>query len=265
MKKVLSYSYLLVAISVTAIGIIGMVTGEFQKGFLPMPHSLPARPFLSYALNAVFILSGLGIFFRKCRLLASVTLFVYCLILFIFPHIFKLISNVTNGGEWAAAFEVIALACGAFFIAESCLFQNSTGPGHAPSRIGKVASVISYAFAISLAVFGVLHFIYGVYISTLIPVYFPAKLFLAYFIGIAFISTAVSILINRWSQLSTALLGAMFMIWFLILHAPRAISALNVESEWTSMFIALGICGSSWALCNLDKLKARSLITEVKV
>jgi len=42
----------------------------------------------------------------------------------------------------------------------------------------------------------------------------------------------------------------MFLLWFLVLHAPRVASYPKVldPHEWSSAFIALGICGGSWIL-----------------
>jgi hypothetical protein len=48
-----------------------------------------------------------------------------------------------------------------------------------------------------------------------------------------------------------SMLGAMFLIWFLILHSPRTIQAFcshnpNAPIEWSSAFIALRMYSGSW-------------------
>ena len=50
--------------------------------------------------------------------------------------------------------------------------------------------------------------------------------------------------------LASLLLGIMFGLWVVILHAPRAIGQGNVETEWSSLFVALGVCGVSLTLAN---------------
>jgi len=45
---------------------------------------------------------------------------------------------------------------------------------------GKLTTVSRYALALSFIVFALLHFKYAEYISTLVPAWVPAKLFLAY-------------------------------------------------------------------------------------
>jgi hypothetical protein len=39
----------------------------------------------------------------------------------------------------------------------------------------------------------------------------------------------------------------MFFLWVLLLHAPRAIGKWNVETEWTSLFVALAVCGVAFS------------------
>ncbi len=45
--------------------------------------------------------------------------------------------------------------------------------------------------------------------------------------------------------------GTMFLLWFLLLHSPRVVSASlsynpNSPNEWSTPFIALGMCGAAW-------------------
>lgn len=42
--------------------------------------------------------------------------------------------------------------------------------------------------------------------------------------------------------------GIMFFPWVAILHAPRVAAALHNGDEWSSAFVALAVCGSSWII-----------------
>jgi uncharacterized membrane protein len=108
-----------------------------------------------------------------------------------------------------------------------------------------------YFFSACLVVCAMLHFVYAGYIATLIPSWIPARLFLSYFIGVAFLASAIGIAINRAGRLAAMLMGAMFYIWFAILHLPRVIANPQTEAEWTSAFVALAIGSTSWMLASL--------------
>ncbi len=234
MKKYLQPAPVFFAVSTIAFGIIEIITGNFNKGLLPVPLSLPGRTLLAYSSGIIFIILGTGLFVNKWRTIVSVSIGIVYLIFFVFLHLVKLSADIYDPGEWTATFEVLILCSGSFFIA------------------GKLITVSRYALSLSFIVFALLHFKYAEYISTLIPAWIPAKLFLAYFIGVAFLITAVSIIINVLADLSTALIGFMFLLWVIILHGPRAVAAMNSEPEWTSLFVALAASGTSFMLSYLS-------------
>ena len=73
----------------------------------------------------------------------------------------------------------------------------------------------------------------------------------AYLTGAAFIAAGIGIATKWLDQLATALLGTMFLLWFLLLHSPRVVIAVrshdpNAPDEWSSALIALALCGGSW-------------------
>jgi hypothetical protein len=108
-----------------------------------------------------------------------------------------------------------------------------------------------YLFGISSMVFGTTHFLVLAFIASLVPAWLPGHMFWAYLTGTAFVAAGISI-VTRWmDQWAAFMLGTMFALWFLILHSPRSVSATlthnpNVQNEWSSAFIALGMCGGSW-------------------
>lgn len=103
-------------------------------------------------------------------------------------------------------------------------------------------------FAVPLLVFAVQHFLYAAFIATLIPAWIPARLFWAYFVGCTFLAASVSIASAWRGRLGATFLGAMFGIWVVILHAPRVYAAPHNGNEWTSLFVALAMCGGAWSI-----------------
>jgi hypothetical protein len=73
-------------------------------------------------------------------------------------------------------------------------------------------------------------------------------MFWAAFTGIAMIAAGLSI-IARWQRrLSSGLLGLMFFLWVVLLHAPRVAANVSNGNEWNSAFVALAMCGAAWIL-----------------
>jgi uncharacterized membrane protein YphA (DoxX/SURF4 family) len=113
-------------------------------------------------------------------------------------------------------------------------------------RGGSLFEVGRFLFAISLLVFGIQHLMYGAFVATLIPKWIPGHLFWAYFVGGAFIAAALAIVSGKLAPLAATLLGTMFFLWVVMLHAPRVVGALHNANEWTSLFVALAMSGGSW-------------------
>jgi uncharacterized membrane protein YphA (DoxX/SURF4 family) len=97
-----------------------------------------------------------------------------------------------------------------------------------------------------MLIFGVQHFMYAAYIATLIPPWMPAHLFLAYFTGAAFIAAAIAIASGIQARLGAGLLGLMFLLWTVLLHAPRVFAHIHNKDELTSLFVALAMSGGSF-------------------
>jgi hypothetical protein len=89
---------------------------------------------------------------------------------------------------------------------------------------------------------------YGPFVATLVPAWIPGHLFWAYFVGVAFIAAALAIVTGKLAPLAATLLGTMFLLWVLTLHAPRVAAALHNANEWTSAFVALAISGGSFVM-----------------
>ena len=218
----------LYAIAILAIGIIHFLFKNFPIGLLPVPSATPFREILIFASGGVLVVSAILLLIPKYvtqgAIAASITWVVFLLLV----HLPKLFMNINNGSEWTGTFEVTALLAGACMLITS---QNMVS-----FKIGR------YLFIIALIVFGIQHYLYAAFVATLIPGWIPAHLFFTYLTMAAFIATAISLLINRFVQVSTCLLGLMFILWVLCLHLPRAIMAPKVEPEWTSLFVALAMC-----------------------
>jgi hypothetical protein len=119
----------------------------------------------------------------------------------------------------------------------------------AQQKVHEVLSEVGrYMFAISLIIFAVQHFMYATFVATLVPAWIPGHLFWAYFVGVAFIAAALSIAANKGARLAGIMLGTMFLLWVVLLHAPRVAASPRNGNEWTSEFVALAMCGASFVM-----------------
>jgi len=74
--------------------------------------------------------------------------------------------------------------------------------------------------AMPVAVFGTDHFIFPDAIAGMIPSFIPLHIFWVYFVGLALIAAALSIILNIYSVLAAALLSATIFSFVLLISAP---------------------------------------------
>src|SRR5258706_2783786 len=108
--------------------------------------------------------------------------------------------------------------------------------------------------AVSLVVFGVQHFMYGGFVATMVPAFMPGRLFWAYFVGVAFVAAAVGVFGEMLGRPAATMLGVMFFLFLILLHIPRIVVHPRDGNEWTSGFVALGMCGGAWILASASPL-----------
>ena len=239
------------AVAIMAFGLLCFAYSDFVSGLEPLPSWAGGHLFLAYLTGIIFVTAGASLTVSKVSRLAAIILGAVFFLWILLLHLPKLIAEPHNGGVWTVLFETLALGGAAWVLAKVLSSEQSAEqtPNHFLEKMGVLGRL---CFGISLPVFGVLHFIYYGYVASVIPAWIPYPLFWAYFTGIAMIAGGISIISNIKARLAAVLLGIMFGLWVLILHLPRVLAHLNIKEEWTSLFIALAMCGG--ALINAGSL-----------
>ena len=242
MKRLGEIGRWLLAISVVAFGVQQFVYSGFVEGLTLVPKWIPAHTFWADVLGALLILCGTGIALEKMARLACSVLGALFFAVVIVLHVPEAVAILHDIVERTRAFEVLAICGGAFVLAG---LVHGTGSNSAqwdkPTKTE--AEVGRYFFSISMVVFGIDHFQAAPYIATLIPGWIPGPLFFAYFTGAALVVAGLAIATKIQARLAAALLGLMFFLWVMALHAPRVAVQLHNGNEWNSLFVALAMAG----------------------
>ena len=114
--------------------------------------------------------------------------------------------------------------------------------------LDKVVALSNLCVAIPLAVFGALHLFAPQFVTDIVPVYMPWRLFWVYFVGCALIAASLSIATRigvRWSGL---LFGIMMFLFVAMIHFPGALRQPHNRIFWTIVFREMSFGSAGWIL-----------------
>jgi len=243
MNKLRMPGRILFAIPILVFGIQYFTYGRFQGGLPPVPPWAPGGAVLAYLTGAMLIAAGISLAINIQSRLSATLLGIFFFLCVAVLHTMRLSSVIHNGNDRTRAIEALALGAAAWILAGILPAGVRLSEGW-KKMTGYLAKAGLYLFAISLVIFGAQHFMYAQFIATLIPAWIPGHLFWVYFTGIAFIATALAIVAGILAGLGATLLGVMFLLWVIVLHAPRVFAAPRNGDELTSLFVAMAMCGS---------------------
>lgn len=225
-----------------AFGIQHVVNGGFIVGLEFVPAWIPGHTFWAYFAAAALIYAGVSIAIEKKARPAAVLLgiaFFLCVLVRRAPSIVAILHDV---GERTMAFETLAM-CGGALVLAGVLPREPANLEGWNAAAEKVAAPGRYFIGISMAIFGVDHLMVPGLIAGLIPAWIPWHWFWVYFTAAGFIAAAVSFAAEKHVPLAGTLLGLMFVLWVVLVHAPRVAASPHNGDEWNSAFVALTMSG----------------------
>lgn len=262
MDKIIRHGRFIFAIAILAFGVENIVNtwlGLWQVDAYDNHLTLAVIPWVP-PYSWLGYLMGLFLIAAALSFVANFHARIMALLLgsvFLIRMLFRVGSILA---ERTIPFEQIVIAGAAFTLAGTLTSdEHHMQPG--ASAIDVLTKSGRYLFAVSSIIFGIDHFVFFHFVSGLIPFFIPWHEFWTAFTGVGFIATGLTFIASglspafrRLAKLAGFMLGMMFGLWFVLLHAPRVLGLLAVPgkiaprdpNEWSSAFIALAICGGSW-------------------
>jgi uncharacterized membrane protein len=239
----------LFAISIAVFGLQYLFYGRFVGGLAPVPPWVPGGSIGSYLVGVFLIATAIGMATKRQARLSAISLGLFFLFCVLFLHTWHFRAVVTQGNDRTRALEPLAMAAVSFVLAGT-FPKTATGSSAWSSFENVLIKSGRFVFAFTMIIFGMQHFQYAAFIATLIPAWIPVHLFWVYLTGFGFIAAAVAICLRILGRLAALSLGLMFLLWFFVLHLPRAFAALHNGDEWSSAFVALCMAGACFFIAS---------------
>ena len=94
-----------------------------------------------------------------------------------------------------------------------------------------ISRIAIWLLAIVMIIFGIQHFRHPDVFANFVPPYLPGGEMWVYFVGVAFILTALAFITNRFVALAGYLLAALLVIFIITIHWPNFKDASSVENS----------------------------------
>jgi uncharacterized membrane protein YphA (DoxX/SURF4 family) len=235
-----------------ALGIPGLIYGNFPSIGLQVPVSLPGYQLLLYASAALLILAGLAVNLPRVAAAGCLALAAFFTVTVLALHLPNAAKQPAEWVSYEAIAENTVMAMGG-------VLAWTLVTGVDETRTANIARVARLVFGVCLVIFGISEFVYSKFTAAMVPAWMPpSQLVWTYITGAAHIAAGLAVVSGIQARLAAMLLTAMYVVFALIVHLPRVIADPSTAGVWSENGVNLVLTGAAWVL--MDSLaKAKRL------
>jgi hypothetical protein len=245
-----------------ALGVVGIVWGDFALQWQPVAAWFPGRTVLAYLFAAALLLGGVCLNDlslakgRRYTVYGAAALTALYSAVVVFMHVPLIFQQPNSFAVWSGAAEQVSLVAGGLAAYANLTWETNGAPAGSP--LGKTAVTL---MGVCLLIFGVAHFIYLDFTASLVPAWLPGgQKFWAAATGIGHLAAGIAFLTGVRARLAAYAVTAMFGSFSILVHLPLILTAPTAHMSWVINAINLALTGAAWAvatwLANTQKAPA---------
>lgn len=230
------------ALTMLAMGAIGVIGGNIAPIWQPVPDALPGQEILAYLCILVSLACGAGLLVRRTVAPAALLLYLYLLVwTTVFKGRFIIRAPLQEVTYQSIGENAVLIAAAWMLYAEFA--KASKFPAGA---LGVRSAYLLYGLA--LIAFGLSHFFYVNMTAPLVPSWLPGPVLWAYLTGAVYLATGVAIVSGVAARFGAAVSAVQITLITFLVWGPMVLAGAMSAMHWQETIVSWALTAASWVV-----------------